>query len=72
MPFTGLPSLLNFEVQSEVEPFLTTAPTMHLKRGSVAIGSMCDVVGDVRDLHAESDVKNIMGLPLAVDRTSFG
>jgi hypothetical protein len=63
VPLTGPLSLLDFDVQSEVEPFQTTAWTVHIKVSRVAIGSLCDMIGDIRDLRAESGVGNILGLP---------
>ena len=55
--FTGRPSLLDFEVVSEVELFQTTVPTAHLNVGRVAVGSGYGVVGDeFVDLGAESTV----------------
>jgi hypothetical protein len=49
VPFTGLLTLLDFDIESEIEPFETVARTVQLKVGRV--------IGDVRDLGAESGVK---------------
>jgi exosortase/archaeosortase len=54
VPLTGLLSLLDFDVQSQVEPFQATAWTVHIKVGRVAIGSMCNMISHIRDLRAET------------------
>ena len=55
VPFTGLLSLLNFDVVSEGEPFQTTARTAQLNVGQVAVGLGYGVVSDeVAELGAES------------------
>jgi hypothetical protein len=63
VPFTGLLSLLDFDVQSQVEPFQAAARTMHFKRGKITIHSKTDVIDQVRDLRAESSVGNIIDPP---------
>src|SRR6185369_4330140 len=57
VPFTGLLTLLDSDVESEIEPFETAARTVQLKVGRVAIGARCDVIDDVRDLAAKSGVE---------------
>jgi hypothetical protein len=57
VPLTGLLSLLDFDLVTEVEPFHTVTRTTHLKIGRVAIVSGCDVVGDdVAELGAKGTV----------------
>ena len=54
VPLAGLLGLLRLDVESEVEPFQTTARTTHLDIGRVAIGSGYDVISDEgADLGAE-------------------
>jgi hypothetical protein len=68
VPFTGLLSLLDLDVEPEVVPFQVAARAVHLKVGSVTIGSRCDAVGDVRNLSAESGVEK--HYPLSTTRMS--
>src|SRR5262245_32930367 len=56
VPLTGLLSLLDFDVVTEVEPFQSPARTMHVNIGRVAVVSSYDVVGDVAELGAEGTV----------------
>src|SRR6516165_3389576 len=65
VPFTGLLSLLDFDVESEVEPFQTAARTLHLKVGRVAIGFGYGVVSDAAKLGTEGTVESTVrfGLP---------
>jgi hypothetical protein len=56
VPLTGLLSLFDFGVVTEVQPFQTTARTTRLDIGWIAIVARCDVVRDVAKLGAEGTV----------------
>src|SRR6516165_3351912 len=69
MPFTGVPSLLYLDVQSEVEPPETTSPVTYLNVGWVTIGSGYDVISDeVAELGAEGAVRGSAPLGLPYER----
>jgi xanthine dehydrogenase molybdopterin-binding subunit B len=53
VPLTGLLSLFDFGVVTEVQPFQTTARTTRLDIGWIAIVARCDAVRDVAKLGAE-------------------
>jgi hypothetical protein len=58
VPFTGPFGLFHLGVESEVEPFETTAPTAQFNVSRIAIGSGYDVVSDeVAELGSEGTVR---------------
>jgi hypothetical protein len=66
MLLAGALSLIHRDMESEVEPFETTAPIADLNVGRVAIGSSYDVISDeVAELGAEGTVEGSarFGLP---------
>jgi hypothetical protein len=68
VPLARLPSLLDFDVETEVEPFQTAAWHMHLDVGRAAIVTKCDVVGDVAELSVEGTVREHCRVQLSTQR----